>query len=134
MILSAISLIFLATQAIMPDQSDAITVDMRISKVVVFNNTPEIINYTIMERRAALYTVWKPCNHPDLCGGRGIKAGLSQSIPYRLISQWYPGSEVVVYWWRLVPDSTATNGYRVDGPYEKFAATPLSATLAAPKS
>ncbi len=104
-----------------------IYIEQRASKLVIFNNTTDTLNFTIMQRRAARFMKWKPCDHPAKCGGRGIPPGRNGSLPYELIYQWYPGAEVVVYWWRLVPDAGAENGYRVDGPHEELSNTPVKA-------
>lgn len=130
MVLVTLFLTFLLALSACPIQNEPVSVELRPSKLVIFNNTVDTLNFTVMELRSANYTKWKPCSHPSLCGDRGIKPGLSRGIPYRLISNWYPGSEVVVYWWRLVPDATAEDGYRVDGPYEKVTPTPNIASLA----
>jgi len=109
---------------------DPISIVQRPSSLVIFNNTADTVNFTMMENKAAQYTHWKPCDHPRLCSDRGIKPGLSRDMPYRLIHNWYPGAEVAVYWWTLVPDSAAENGYRVDGPYKKVVPTPGKAKYA----
>ena len=127
--LTFILTVFLALSAC-PVQNAPISVELRPSKLVIFNNTTAILNFAVMERKSAEYTKWMPCNHPSLCGGRGIKPGLSRGIPYRLISNWYPSAEVIVYWWSLMPDPTAENGYRVDGPYNRVSPTPKMASLA----
>ena len=103
--------------------------DMRPSKVVIFNNTADTLNFAMLERRAANFTKWQPCSHPGLCGDQGIKPGRSKGVIYERIHGWYPGAEVVVYWWRLVPDEAAQDGYRVDGPHEQVVRTPKKATL-----
>ncbi|MCH7939258.1 MAG: hypothetical protein IID13_05890 [Candidatus Marinimicrobia bacterium] len=111
-----------------------IYIEQRASKLVIFNNTTDTLNFTIMQRRAARFMKWKPCDHPVQCGGRGIPPGRNGSMPYELIYQWYPGAEVVVYWWHLVPDAGAANGYRVDGPHEEFSNTPLKAIFGSDRS
>lgn len=130
MVLLALIMIFILDLSACPAQSEPISVELRPSKLVIFNNTTDTINFAVMERRFANYTHWIPCSHPKLCGNRGIKPGLSKDVPYRLITNWYPRAEVVVYWWRLVADPTADDGYRVDGPYETVTPTPSSASLA----
>ena len=129
-VLLALILTLILALSACPVQNEPISVELRPSKLVIFNNTTDILNFTVMERRYATYAKWKPCDHPRLCGGRGIKPGLSRGIPYRLITSWYPRAEVIIYWWRLVPDESAEDGYRVDGPYEKVSPTPNVASLA----
>ncbi len=131
MVLLTLILTFFLALSACPIQNDPISVELRPSQLVIFNNTTDTLNFTVMERRSAHYTSWEPCSHPSLCGDRGIKPGLSRGIAYRLISNWYPSAEVVVYWWRLVPDEAAPDGYRVDGPYEMVTPTPNVASLAA---
>ncbi len=109
------------------DLHHSVYLEPRASKLVIFNNTPDSLNFTIMERRAARFMKWKPCNHPLKCGGRAIPPGRSGFMPYERIYQWYPGCDVVVFWWQLLPDSLAENGYRMDGIYEEYSSTPVKA-------
>ncbi len=106
-----------------------IYVDPRASKVVLFNNTADTLNYVIVERRSSRFMKWKPCDHPAKCGGRGIPPGKNASMPYKLIYQWYPGCEVVVYYWSLKPDSSRVDAYIVEGPYEEYSITPAKAVF-----
>ncbi len=109
--------------------SQPLTVESRPSKLVLFNNTADIIQYAIFERNSLRLVKWKPCDHPRLCGDRGIKPGRAREVPYEIIYHWRPGAEVVVYWWSLEPDTTAQNGYRLDGPYDVRVATPKKVLL-----
>ncbi|MEE9464086.1 MAG: hypothetical protein V3W14_00750 [Candidatus Neomarinimicrobiota bacterium] len=107
----------------------SIYLEPRASKLMIFNNTADSLNFTIMERRAARFMKWQPCNHPSKCGGRAIPPGRSGFMPYERIYQWYPGCDVVVFWWQLLPDSLAGNGYRLDGIYEEYSSTPVKAVF-----
>ena len=112
-----------------PPLNDPLTVELRPSKLVLFNNTADTLQYAAFERKALRSIEWKPCDHPQLCNNLGIKPGLTRELPYEIIYHWYPGAEVIVYWWRLEPDTTAQNGYRIDGPYDVMAATPKKILL-----
>ncbi len=107
-----------------PPIADPLTVETRPSKLVLFNNTADTLQYAIFERNVSRVANWEPCDNPQLCPSQGIKPGAARSIPYLAITRWHPGAEVVVYWWRLVPDSSAENGYLIDGPYEEAMFTP----------
>ncbi len=112
-----------------PPLSQPMTIDVRPSKLVLFNNTVDILQYAVFERKALRFINWKPCDHPRLCSDRGIKPGLTREVPYEIIYRWHPGAEVIVYWWHLEPDTTAQNGYRLDGPYDITVATPKKVLL-----
>lgn len=107
-----------------PPLSQPMTIDVRLTKIVLFNNTVDTLQYAIFERKALRLANWKPCDHPRLCSNRGIKPALTREVPYEIIYRWYPGAEVIVYWWHLEPDTTAQNGYRLHGPYDATVATP----------
>lgn len=117
----------LAFSCTLENAATPLYVESRVAGLVIFNNTNKTINFTALERRAANYTHWMPCGTPEQCGDHGIKPGMSGHMPYSLIYRWYPGSEVSIFWWQIKPDSIAQNGYRVDGPYEYIARTPLKA-------
>jgi len=103
---------------------DPLIVDVRPSKLVLFNNTLDTLYYAALECRAARFMKLKPCTHPELCSEWAIKPGLARHLPYPLIPDWHPGAQVTVYWWHLIPDSTAEMSYRVNGPYQVTVATP----------
>jgi len=107
-----------------PPINNPLIVETRPSKLVLFNNTADTLQYAIFEHNASRVTNWEPCDNPQLCFNPGIRPGAAQSIPYLTIPRWYPGAEIVVYWWRLLPDSSAENGYSIDGPYQETAFTP----------
>lgn len=112
-----------------PPLSQPMIIDVRPSKLVLFNNTADTLQYTVFERNAQQSNNWKPCDHPRLCENCGIRPGLTVEVPYENIYRWYPGAEVTVYWWRLETDTTANNGYRLDGPFDVTVATPRKALL-----
>lgn len=112
---------------VFPPLDQPIAIDVRPSKLVLFNNTIDTLQYAVFERNALRSIDWEPCDHPRLCSDSRIRPGLMREIPYELIHRWHPGAEVIVYWWLLEPDTTAQNGYRLDGPYEVTVATPRKA-------
>ena len=105
--------------------------EQRAVNLAIFNNTPHTVHYYVLEKNAARYTNWKPCNHPEMCGDRGIKPGMLTDVLYAHIYRWYPGCEVEVNWWYLVPDSTFENGYRTEGPFSFNILTPYKAIFGA---
>ncbi len=119
-----IAMLWLLSMIVTPLLNEPVLVEQRPTKLVIYNNTAEILNFTIIEERASRFTRWQPCNHPKLCGDRGIKPGLSGDMPYELIHNWYPGTEVAVFWWHLLPDSMESNGYKVVGPEKIIVKTP----------
>jgi hypothetical protein len=108
---------------------EPLNAEARPSKLTLFNNTPFTLWYAAFEQNAATTTQWKPCGHPDLCPSGGIDPGRSRDIPYVNIYHWYPGARVTVYWWRLVPETTAADGYRVEGLEHMILATPKQPLL-----
>ena len=122
--LLGIALLWLITMVATPLLDDKVLVEQRATKLVIYNNTADTLNFTIMEVRKSRFTRWQPCDNPQLCGDRGIKPAMSGDLPYELISGWYPGADVAVFWWHLTPDSTGRNGYRVDGPHKIVVPTP----------
>ncbi len=101
-----------------------LAIDIRPSKLALYNNSARTIYYAAFERQSAPFARWEPCTHPEICGDQGIKPGLSLDLPYELIYHWYPAAEVTVNWWSLVPDADAPDGYRMDGPHETTVPTP----------
>ncbi len=101
-----------------------LAIDIRPSKLTLFNNTARTIYYVAFERQSAPFARWTPCTHPKICGDQGIKPGLSRDLPYELIYHWHPGAEVTVNWWSLMSDTDAPDGYRMDGPHETTVPTP----------
>lgn len=120
-----IAMLWLVSMVVTPLLDDKVLVEQRPTKLVIYNNTTDTLNFTILEERVSRFTNWQPCNHPKLCGDRGIMPGLSGDMPYELIPNWYPGAEVAVFWWHLLPDSTVENGYRVAGPEKIVVKTPM---------
>lgn len=108
-----------------PLLDDKVLVEQRATKLVIFNNTAESLYFTIIEERKSRFTKWLPCDHPALCGDGGIHPAMSGDLPYELISGYYPGAEIAVFWWHLVPDSSGNNGYRVEGPNKIVVPTPV---------
>lgn len=122
-----IALIWLVTMMVSPLLDKQVLVEQRPTKVVIYNNTADTLNFVIMEERSSRFTRWQPCDNPKLCGDRGIMPGMSGDMPYELIHNWYPGTEIAVFWWHLIPDSTGRNGYRVEGPHKIVVKTPARA-------
>ncbi|UCH10244.1 MAG: hypothetical protein JSU61_13780 [Fidelibacterota bacterium] len=131
--LSPYAIAFLLIAAVVhyayPPLSAQLTAEARPSKLTLFNNTPHTLWYAAFEQSTARNVGWKPCDHPDLCPSEGIEPGRSRDIPYTHIYHWYPGARVTVFWWRLAIDSTAENGYRVDGMEHLIVATPQKPLL-----
>ena len=107
-------LIAVVVYLVYPPLSESLTVEVRPSKLTLFNNTAHTLWYAAFEQNSASTIQWSPCHHPDLCPDDGIHPGRSTDIPYLDIYQWHPGARVSVFCWRLIPDSTAEDGYRVD--------------------
>ncbi len=109
--------------------AEPVMAEQRAVNLTIFNNTPHVVQYYVLEKNAARYTHWSPCNHPEMCGETGIRPGLLADVLYERIYRWYPGCEVVVNWWYLVADSTFENGYRTEGPFSFNIVTPFKAVF-----
>ncbi|UCD36866.1 MAG: hypothetical protein JSW54_08470 [Fidelibacterota bacterium] len=112
-----------------PPLSKPVLIEVRPTKLVLFNNSTDMAYFSVFEQKAAKSARWNPCDHPDLCASQQIKPGLVQHIPYMQIYRWTPGASVTVFWWQLEVDSTAVNGYRVVGPSESTVNTPKKPIL-----
>jgi hypothetical protein len=82
----------------------------QISGLTLINTTSSIIYYTVFNRASLLNINWAPCSEPSSCPS--INAGSSTFVVYQDIWEYSPGSELVVYWWRLIPKSGG--GYKPD--------------------
>jgi hypothetical protein len=72
----------------------------------VSNQTPTPVYSFIIERGAAAYTDWAPCNDPTRC--TALAAGATTTLPYARIVGYTPAArEAIVYWWHLIPEGGA---------------------------
>ncbi len=99
-------------------------VELRPSKLAIFNNSNHTVYVAAFEHQAAPYARWKPCEYPARCSDLTIAPGRVLDLKFELIYHWYSGAKVSVLWWHLLPDDLADNGYRMDGPHEVLVTTP----------
>ncbi|MDP3676348.1 MAG: hypothetical protein Q8R44_14845 [Novosphingobium sp.] len=75
------------------------------------NQSPASIYSFTIERDAAAYTDWAPCNDPARCSP--LRPGASMAVPYTQIAGYASGaSEAIVYWWHLI--AGGETGFRPD--------------------
>ena len=75
------------------------------------NHSPAAIYTFSIERGAAAFTDWAPCNDPTNCAAIGI--GQSATMPYSQIAAYTSAArEAIVYWWHLIPGGPA--GFQPD--------------------
>lgn len=91
---------------------------------MIFNQTNVIIYSFAIERFASIVLDYVPCGTPDRCGDKAINPLRSRVVPYMDIRGWESGTDVVIFLWYLMKDSTTLSGYRVERLSSQTVETP----------
>ena len=101
-----------------------VSIEVQDSSLTIINQTNVIIYYFAVESRTSSVIDWRPCANPDECDEVAIDPNRSRVVPYMDIPGWESGTDVVVFLWYLVKDSTIDSGYREELLSTQTVATP----------
>ena len=104
--------------------NERVILELRATSIVLHNNSPEPIYFTIYDSEYFEQIRFRPCKHPAICGRRVIPAGRYTAINYTTVRRWNRGDELTVMSWSLAPNANGSDLYRVENLERRTSITP----------
>lgn len=91
-------------------EQEGVRVEARSNGLDIHNGRSSRIYTIIFDREIDAVIEWIPCADPEACDG--VDSGETRIVSGADIAGWGQSSEVIVYWWHLIPE--ASGGFRPD--------------------